>query len=106
MKLWHVAQWGNKEDGGDGHDTQCVIRSNEMISAIEKAELHMSCFDWKEGKADVVYLLGEDESVGDKTELVIAVWFNPAFNLAHHPAWFKDHNTNQWVDEKTMYGDE
>jgi hypothetical protein len=105
MKLWHIAQWGNKDEGVNGWDTQCVIRSNDMMLAIEKAELHMSYYDWRYGKADVVYLLGDDGVVGDKTELAIQVWIKPALNLLSHESWHRHYETNEWLDFKTMYGD-
>lgn len=104
MKLWHVAQWGNKEEGADGYDTQCIIRSNDMLDAVAKAQLHLSIFDWKDGKPDVVYLLGEDEYVGQDTTIIIQPWTNPALNLAHHLAWYRN-EFDCWVNEKDMYGD-
>lgn len=104
MKLWHIAQWGNKQDGIDGYDTQCIISSNDMLEAVEIAELHMSCLDWKDGKADVIYLIGDDGCADHVTRLVIDVWINPASNRGCYPSWHKDHVANKWIESETIYG--
>lgn len=102
MKLWHVVQWGNKQDGIDGHDTQCVIRSNDMLEAITKAQVHLSLLDWKDGKADVVMLLGEDSYDGDETILVILPWVNAAPNLVRNLIWYRN-QFDHWVNEKDLH---
>ena len=106
MKLWHVAQWGNKDEGGNGRDTQCVIRSNDMMSAIAQAQIHLSAYGWRDGQADIIILLGDDGLTDQETKIVIPVWFNPAFNLGHYLSWHRVHGTDEWVDTKTMYGED
>lgn len=108
MKLWHVAQWGNREQGGNGWDTQCVVRANDLTSAIKKAEFHFDQFDpgWRDGKADAVYLMGDDGTVGEKPELIIPIWLKPAFNLGKYPSWHFDHESKTWVDSKILFGED
>ena len=108
MKLWHVAQWGNREEGGNGWDTQCIVRANDLPSALTIAELHFDQFDhgWRDGKADVVYLMGDDGSVGDEPKLIVPIWIKPAFNLGRYPSWHFDLESKEWKDSKTMYGEE
>lgn len=105
MKLWHVAQWGNKEEGGNGLDTQCIIRSNDMMSAIAQAQIHFAVWDWRDGQSDIIILLGDDGTIGDETKIVVPVWLNPAFNLGHYPSWHRVYGTDEWADTKTMYGE-
>lgn len=112
MKLWHIAQWGNKKDGPNGHDTQCIVAAVDLKSAVEKAELHIghmySSIDlYRDGKADVAYLLGEDGRPDGEAQLVIRVWLDNAFNLGHYPAWYRHYwDTNEWADSESVYGSE
>lgn len=107
MKLWHVAQWGNLEEGPDGQDTNCIVRAPNLASAVNLAEDYFKRIyqPWKDGQADVAMLMGEDTSTSDDPRIVIYSWRNPAFNLAHYPAWYRHHETNEWLDQKTMYGE-
>ena len=107
MKLWHVAQWGNTEEGPDGHDTNCIVRAPDLAMAVKLAEEHFGYMwnAWKKGQADVAYLLGEDSNPNDGAKVIIYNWINPAFNMAHNPAWYRHHETNEWLDQKTMYGE-
>lgn len=108
MKLWMVSQWGNTEDGPDGHDTNCIVRAPELATAVKLAEEYFSRMykAWKNGQADVAILMGEDSSTKDDAKVVVYSWINPAFNNAHYPAWYRHHETNEWVDQKTMYGED
>lgn len=107
MKLWHVAQWGNKEEGPDGWDTQCVIRANDMEAAVKQAEFYISDYNrnYRQGQADVVYLLGDDGTISEQAKMVITIWKHPAYNLGGYPSWHRDEDTNEWVDFKTRYPD-
>lgn len=109
MKLWIIAQWGNEEEGADGHDTQCIMRSNNMMDAIKQAEIHFSnrWKNWKDGLADTAILLGDDGQQDDKkSTLIVPIWIAPAYNLGHYPSWHRHLATNEWMDAKTMYGDQ
>jgi hypothetical protein len=110
MKLWIVVQWGNEKEGPDGQDTQCIVRSNDMMSAIEFAE---DCFrgplndGWKNGKADVVLLLGDDNAADDgMTTLIVRIWVNTASYGGDYFSWHRKLATKEWVDAKTMFGDQ
>jgi hypothetical protein len=108
MKLWHVAQWGNKDEGGNGDDTNCIVRAPDLKSAIDFAEnyFNMQGHGWKNGEADVAYLMGEDCSDDDKTQLVVLIWRNPAFNMLDYPSWHRHPVTNEWGDTKSIFGEE
>lgn len=108
MKLWIVVQWGNSKEGPNGEDTQCIVRSNDMMSAIEFAQ---SCFwgplkdGWKDGQADLAVLLGEDGSPDDgMTRTIIQPWINNAIYGGDYPSWHRHSATNEWLDAKTMFG--
>lgn len=108
MKLWHIAQWGNQKEGGNGWDTQCVIRANDMQAALAQAEIHFYQNDpnWRDAKADLVILIGDDGLVSDEgPKLIIPIWIKPAFNLGKYQSWHRDYETNEWLDTKAMYGD-
>lgn len=110
MKLWHIAQWGNKKTGPDGLDTQCIVSAVDLKSAVEKAELHIpyqyDSYSYRNGKADVAYLLGEDSRPDGDPQLIVGVWVDMACNLTHNPAWFRQYESDEWVDQKTMDGEE
>lgn len=107
MKLWHVAQWGNSKEGANGWDTQCIVRANDLPAALSIAELHLDQFDhgWRDGKADVVYLIGDDGSVGDESKLIIPIWIKPCFNLGRYPSWHKSYDTKEWIDAGTLFNE-
>lgn len=109
MKLWHIAQWGNKKDGPNGHDTQCIVAAVDLKSAVEKAELHIShMFDnssYRDGKADAAYLLGDDGKPDGEPQLVIRPWVDFADNLGHYPSWHRRYwDTGEWADTESIYG--
>jgi hypothetical protein len=109
MKLWQVVQWGNKEEGADGWDTQCVVAASDMMSAITKAELHFSQYysNYREGKADMILLLA-DNALTDSQEsvLIIPIWIKPSYNLGKSPSWHRRNETNEWLSHKDMYGED
>lgn len=105
MKLWIVAQWGNKEEGADGKDTQCIVRSNSMLAAIKCAEGCFWLWEWKNGQADTAIILGDDGLPDDNNaKVIVPVWFAPAYNLGKYPSWHRHPETNEWLDAKTMFG--
>jgi hypothetical protein len=107
MKLWHVAQWGNHEDGGNGADTNCIVRAPDLKTAINIAEDHFDGVmdEWNNGVADVAYLLGDDCSPLEEAKVVVRLWIDHAFNLGHYDSWHRDYDTGEWVDAEAMYGD-
>jgi len=109
MKLWHIAQWGNPKDGGDGPDTNCIVRAPDLESAIKMAEEAFSApfrTVWREGKANVVYLMGEDEAQKPEPRIVIQVWVAHAFNFPHYKGWSRDIITNEWKSHDELYPDD
>lgn len=110
MKLWHIAQWGNPKDGGNGPDTNCIVRANTLEGAIVMAEdtfgnAHRTVMAevWRAGKADVVYLMGEDASDKEEERVVIQVWVAHAFNFPGYKGWGRDYSTNEWVSHDVLY---
>ena len=111
MKLWHVAQWGNPQDGPNGHDTQCVIAAPDLETAIKFGS---ECIERRNGKfrdglADVIYFLGEDGGLdSEPPQLVIRVWVAIADNMRHNPAWYRKYwegNGTEWGTELEIYGE-
>lgn len=105
MKLWHVAQWGNKDEGGNGPDTQCIVRADDMMKAIEIAEAHLAWWQFKGGQTDVVFLLGDDGVTNGEPMVVIRGWIDNALNMGNYPSWHRDLDTGEWIDHITMFGD-
>lgn len=106
MKLWIVVQWGNKEEGPNGQDTQCIIRSNDMLKAVEFGESCMQPLKWKDGQADMIVLLGDDGMSDDgMMRTIIQPWINSAIYGGDYLSWRRHSITNEWMDTKTMYGD-
>ena len=55
MKLWQVIQWGNKEEGPNGLDTQCIVSAANMEDAIAKGEFHFNQYaSWKQADTKVL----------------------------------------------------
>lgn len=114
MKIWHVAQWGNYGDwelgkGGNGQDTNCIVVAATLAEAVNVAEHHLSSFrleTFNGGQASVAYLLGDDGRPDGNPSIIFFRWIAHAFNLQHYPAWYYDFKTGQWVDQKTMYGED
>lgn len=107
MKLWIVVQWGNELEGPDGEDTQCIVRSNDMMDAITFAEGCFRPYKWKNGQADMVCLLGDDGAIDDdKISLIVPVWVNNAIYGGNYLSWHRHSATHEWMDAKTMYGDQ
>jgi hypothetical protein len=106
MKLWHVVQWGNEMEGGNGEDTNCLVRAPDMEIALALAYEHFNfhSLGWKNGICDVIMLLGED-SLDDEAKVVMYKWKAHAFNPAKYPSWHRDPHTGEWTDDKTMFGD-
>lgn len=104
MKLWHIAQWGNSAEGVNGHDTQCVVRAHDLMSAIQLAELMFSYHlpIWKNGKANVVYLLGDDGNFDIEEKLIIPIWIKPAYNLGGYDSWNYDFESQTWISFKEI----
>ena len=100
MKLWRVAQWGNVNEGGNGEDTNCIVRANTMDSAIKITEEYFNQWGknaFKHGITDCVMFLGEDASPLTEEKVVVRKWLEHAINLAEYPAWTREWNTNVWV---------
>lgn len=101
MKLWQIIQWGNKVDGVDGRDTQCIISAIDMFIALDHAATHLGDFNldvptWKGGQADAVYLLGEDDKAMGHPMLIVPIWYGYAANLGKNFAWYYYHDTDEW----------
>lgn len=110
MKLWHACQWGNREDGVNGWDTQCIVTAIDLKSAVEKAEFHFQQMDrcgttYRDGRADSIYLMGDDGRPDGEPQLVTRIWVDAAANLMRYPSWHRHPETNEWIDHKTMYGE-
>lgn len=104
MKLWHIAQWGNADEGGNGQDINCIVRADDLETAVEIAELNFEHLDWKDGQCDVIYLMGEDTLNDDKAKIIVYPWIANAFNLGGYPSWHRD-SDNKWLTSEEMYGD-
>lgn len=107
MKLWHVIQWGNSKEGGNGYDTQCIVAASDMKAAIAKGEEYIGYFapGYRGELADVITLLGDDGRPDEDARLVIRVWVAFGDNMGHYESWHRHPETNEWLDYKTMYGD-
>lgn len=105
MKLWQVIQWGNKEEGPNGLDTQCIVSAANMEAAIAKGEFHFNQYAfWKQ--ADVIYLLGYDDRPDGDALLIVPIWLHYADNLQHNPAWFRKYwDDGTWATEDEVYPD-
>jgi hypothetical protein len=107
VKLWHVAQWGNEKTGVNGYDTQCIVSAIDLPSAVSRAEKHFAeevSHPYKGGVSDVALLIGEDTKPDREAVLVFGAWIGIADNKMHYPAWYRHPETNEWLDQKTMYG--
>lgn len=111
MKLWHVAQWGNRRDfdlgkGDNGYDTQCIVAAPTLAQAVEKAEHHLANVyqPIKGGRTDVACLLGDDGRPDSEPEMVINMWVAVAANLRHYPAWYRSNDTGEWLTQLEMFG--
>ncbi len=104
MKLWHVAQWGNLDEGANGQDTNCIVRAPDLETAVKIAQNNFEYLDWKDGECDVVFLMGEDNIEDDTAKIVIRDWIANAFNLGGYPSWHRDLDTGKWLTAEEMYG--
>lgn len=107
MKLWHVIQWGNKDDGPNGWDTQCIVAATDLKSAVDKAQLHIGDFGngYRDRLADTAHHIGDDGKPDGEAQLVIPVWVAVGINMRRIELWHRHPLTNEWVDHKTMFGD-
>jgi hypothetical protein len=110
MKLWHLIQWGNKDEGANGKDTQCVVSASTMEEAIEYgSSLLRDVFAWKDGQLDHVILLGYDEIPDGQPICVIGGWIEHGWSMRteyQHQRWFRHPENNQWLTQQEMYGDD
>lgn len=108
MKLWHIAQWGNPKDGGNGWDTQCIVAAPDMQAAIKFGQdcIQRHNGDYRCGKADTIYHMGDDGRPDGEPVLVVRVYIDVAMNLGRYPAWHRQHETDEWLDTKTMFGED
>lgn len=102
MKLWHVVQWGNPIDGGNGDDAQCIISASTFDSAVAFAEQHFQEYNptYMDGKCHVVHLLGQDDKPDGEPVMVIYRWLQPAVNPSKMPYWYRYENTAVWLENK------
>lgn len=109
MKLWHVCQWGNKNDGVNGWDTQCVVAASNLQEAVKFAETIFQDYNGPEyagGIAHCIFLMGDDGNFLDsEAKLVIRVFVSFADNPAKCPSWHRHPETEEWVDTNILYGD-
>jgi len=107
MKLWYICQWGNPDDGGDGPDTNCIVRAPDLQTAIVLAQdafsRHYDKEQWRDCKADSVYLIGEDLSPSNEPKLITAIWIAHAYNLAGYKSWGRIFDTDQWEEHEKLY---
>jgi hypothetical protein len=111
MKLWMVTQWGNAEEGPNYADTNCIISSSDMQTAIQLAE---DMFEernkfyptkpWTRPEADVVFLIGEDYNPDGEPLVIVQTWVDNAFNRGNNKAWYRHHEMG-WITDKEMYPD-
>lgn len=105
MKLWHVAQWGNADEGPNGQDTNCIVRAPDLETAIKLAEKEFEYLDWKDGVCDTAWCMGEDYLLDDDPRVIVQDWIAHAFNLGGYPSWHRDLDTGKWLTEAEMFGE-
>lgn len=106
MKLWIISQWGNKDDGGNGPDTNCIVRAPTLEKAASLAE---DAFKWKDfphspyndGKANNIHLMGDDGS-NKEAKVIIPIWIAHAFNFGGYEGWGRNDN-DQWEEYKKLF---
>jgi hypothetical protein len=109
MKLWHIAQWGNKEDGVNGWDTQCVVAAPNLAEAVKFAEARFQDYNganYAGGIAHCAFLMGDDGEQDGEACLVLRVWVSFGDNPGNYPSWHRHPETDEWLDTETMYGEE
>lgn len=107
MKLWYITQWGNSKDGPNGWDTNCVIASTDLKSAVEYAQVLFAALapGYRDELADAAHLIGDDGRLDEDARLVIRPYIAFADNPGHYESWYRHPETNEWLDQKTMYGE-
>lgn len=98
MKLWHVVQWGNPEEGGNGDDAQCIISASSFEEAVAFGEEHFQGYnkEYMSGRCHVVHLLGQDDKPDGKPVMVIYRWLQPSVNPSKMPFWLRELNSDVW----------
>jgi hypothetical protein len=98
VKLWHVVQWGNPEEGGNGDDGQCIISASSLESAVARAEQHFQDYNpsYMAGKCHIVHLLGQDDRSDGEAVMINYRWLQPAVNPGKLPTWHRHENSEIW----------
>lgn len=98
MKLWHIVQWGNPQEGGNGDDAQCIVSASSFEEAVSFGEQHFQDYDkdYMDGKCNVVHLIGQDERPDGKPVMVIYRWVQSAVNPSKMPCWYRHDNSSIW----------
>lgn len=104
MKLWHISQWGNADEGPNGRDTNCIVRAPNLETAIKLAESEFEYLDWKDGQCDVAYLIGEDYLLDDQPKVIIGDWIAHAYNLGGYTSWHRHPVSEKWMSEEDLFG--
>jgi hypothetical protein len=98
MKLWHIVQWGNPEEGGNGDDAQCIVSATSFEAAVKMGEQHFQDYNpsYMDGKCHVVHLMGEDDRPDGDAVMIIYRWLQPAINPSKMPYFHRHENSNEW----------
>ncbi len=98
MKLGHVVQWGNPEEGGNGDDTNCIVSATSFEEAIKTAEQHFQDFHktYMNGKCQIVHELGQDNRPDGAAVIIIHRWIQCSANIAKMPYWHRNETTDIW----------
>lgn len=102
MKLWHIVQWGNPKEGGNGDDAQCIVSASSFEAAVKKGEEHFQSYDplYMDGRCQIVHLMGQDDKPDGVPVMVIYRWLQPSVNPGKMPLWLRE-NGDVWerIDE-------
>jgi hypothetical protein len=100
MKLWHIVQWGNPEEGGDGDDAQCIISASSFESAVIMAEQYFQDYNptYMNGKCHVVHMMGQDDKPDGAAVMVIYRWLQPAVNPSKMAYWYRHIHSDEWEE--------
>ena len=109
MKLWHVVQYGNYKDrDANESDTNCIVRANTLEEAIELGNFAISehnRYEWRNNRADVIHLMGDDNHPDPVASIVIRAWIQSDLCMVEYESWYYEYfkDDGKWLTKEEFF---
>lgn len=105
MNIYHVVQWGNPFEGGNGEDGQYIFAAKSFDDAVSFGEQHFKEWNAAMGKSGymrdrihIVHFMGRNDMPDGDPVLLLSRWQSSSCNFGKMPYWCRQLNSDIWEE--------